>query len=444
MRRFFPDSILFWLLAILLAGILLSQGASALLHNIGRNAALARLEDRRIAEQIEAIAGFLDHSAPMLRADIARAMSSPTLGVHMSLSPPPGENEEEEDSRLDHIEDMITETLILPVRGRVIVIGPEASPEQAARNLRPILAVLPLRDEQWVEFRFLVADTSPWPAPHLVWAMIGGFALVVALCVIAVMRMVRPLDRLTRAALALGRSGQVQELPETGMGEIARAARAFNRMQKQITRLVEDRLTMIAAISHDLKTPITRLKLRAELLDDEAARAKILADLEEMEAMIGSTLAFAREENQAMPREPVDLAETLRAAIEGRSQASLDIAEDWPAETRILGDRLALKRAFVNLIENAIAYGGEARLRLEREPGKIVLRVADSGPGIPESEMERVFRPFQRLDPSRNRESGGVGLGLAIARSVILAHGGDIALRNRPEGGLEAIVTLPV
>jgi signal transduction histidine kinase len=224
---------------------------------------------------------------------------------------------------------------------------------------------------------------------------------------------------------------------------VRRAAHAFNQMQERIRRFVEDRTQMVAAIAHDLGTPITRLRLRAEYVEDEEQRQKVLGDLEEMEQMIASTLAFAREDGVNEPRETFDLNSLLESICDDFADAGQ--AVEFRADGRLAYDfrLVALRRAFTNLIENAVKYGSSAQVLVEERPDAIVVRIDDDGPGIPEEAMEQVFEPFRRLDESRSRETGGTGLGLAVARSIVRSHGGDVILRNRAEGGLRSEVILP-
>jgi signal transduction histidine kinase len=263
-----------------------------------------------------------------------------------------------------------------------------------------------------------------------------------------VRRLTRPVSDLAAAAERLGRDVNAPPLPENGPEEVATAARAFNTMATRIRRFVGDRTQMVAAISHDLKTPITRLKLRAELLDDDEQRRKILLDLEEMEAMIAATLAFARDDAAAEPSVPVDLAALCRTVLDEAADANPDLAEtvDYagPEHLTVRARPVALKRALANLVGNAISYGGAARLELaQAAPGQLRITIDDDGPGVPEEELDGVFQPFRRLETSRNRETGGTGLGLPIARNILRAHGGDVTLRNRGGSGLSAMVTLP-
>ncbi|MBI5165852.1 MAG: two-component sensor histidine kinase, partial [Magnetospirillum sp.] len=218
---------------------------------------------------------------------------------------------------------------------------------------------------------------------------------------------------------------------------------AFNRMQARIRRFVDDRTQMLAAISHDLRTPITRLKLRAEFVEDDEQRTRMLADLDEMERMIAATLAFARDDAAREERRPVDLAALAHGLIEDAAAAGA-AATSGGLDSLVMDSRpMACKRALANLIDNAVKYGGHVALTVEADAGEARFLIDDGGPGIPEADRERVFAPFVRLESSRNRDTGGSGLGLSVARAAIRAQGGDIRFGDRPGGGLRVTVTLP-
>jgi signal transduction histidine kinase len=288
----------------------------------------------------------------------------------------------------------------------------------------------------------------PWHSPTFLAAFALMTAVAAALTLWAVRRLTAPVRTLAAAAEALGRDVNAPPLPEDGPLEVATAAAAFNTMAARIRRFVQDRTEMLTSIGHDLRTPITRLKLRAEFMEDEEQRRKMLADLEELEAMVSATLAFGRDAKASEPVSALDLPELLRTVLDEAADARPEIADrlgyDGPAHLVIRARTLSLKRAFANLVSNAVAYGGSARVRLHPPAGGLVtVEVEDDGPGIPPEELDRVFEPFHRGEPSRNRETGGVGLGLPIARNILRAHGGDIILANRPNGGLRATATLP-
>jgi signal transduction histidine kinase len=219
-------------------------------------------------------------------------------------------------------------------------------------------------------------------------------------------------------------------------------AKAFNAMQARIRRLIDDRTQTLAAVSHDLRTPITRLRLRTEFVGDRDLRRMIDGDLDEMERMIDSTLAFLRgaggEESKA-----IDIGSVLRTICDQAADAGHDVVLSGSERAALYGKPLAIKRAFSNLIDNAIKYGERARVSLVDGPNDLVVTIEDEGPGITECEQERVFDPFYRIEGSRSRETGGTGLGLTLARTVVRSHGGEIMLENRPNGGLRVVVSLP-
>jgi len=261
---------------------------------------------------------------------------------------------------------------------------------------------------------------------------------------LAVRRVTRPLKDLSVSAEKLGRGEEQEPLAPSGPREVRALTTAFNDMQDRLTRFVQDRTRMLAAISHDLRTPITSLRLRAEFIDDDENRGKVIETLDEMAAMTEAALRFAKDEAQTEKAEKADLGAMLEA-LAGDQQ---DLGHDCNVET---GERIvvpcrpmALKRALRNLIENGIRYGSAVSVTAATENREAVIRIRDKGPGIPEDRLKDVFEPFVRLEESRSEETGGIGLGLAITRSIIHAHGGRIDLANRPEGGLEAVVRLPL
>jgi signal transduction histidine kinase len=253
----------------------------------------------------------------------------------------------------------------------------------------------------------------------------------------------RPLETFAQAADRLGRDVNAPPLPPGGPREVRSAAAAFNEMQDRIRRFVEDRTRMLAAISHDLRSPLTRLRLRAEMLPDSDARTRMLTDLADMEDMVASTLDFARGEGSDETVQSIDLAATLEAICDNATDLGLAAEYQWGGRLVCACRPLAVKRALNNLVENAARYGGHATVRAERQGRDIRVTVEDQGPGIPPDCLEKVFTPFFRMEPSRNRRTGGMGLGLTVARTIIRAHGGDIMLENKTGGGLRVTATLP-
>ncbi|ESR24134.1 ATP-binding protein [Lutibaculum baratangense] len=300
-----------------------------------------------------------------------------------------------------------------------------------------------LGDGNWLN-----AVTGPPPPARpfgraFLWSL-GLSALAVGLVAAVVgRRMVRPMRKLADAAQRYGRGERFPPLVETGPDEARRSTRAFNEMRERLDSFVADRTRMLAAISHDLRTPITSLRLRAELVDDEETREKLVETLEEMQHMTEAALAFARADQAEEETRSVDITALVDSLVEDLAELGMDVTANGgePAVARCRP--MALRRAVRNVLENAVRYGERAQVGVSRSGPDIRIEVRDDGPGIPDGDVERMFEPFVRAESSRSRETGGIGLGLAIARTIMRAHGGDIALANRAGGGLEATLTLP-
>ncbi|HEY2807158.1 MAG TPA: HAMP domain-containing sensor histidine kinase [Steroidobacteraceae bacterium] len=252
----------------------------------------------------------------------------------------------------------------------------------------------------------------------------------------------RPLSELARAADSIGRDASRAQLEERGARELRDAARAFNTMQDRLHRYLDSRSRVLAAMSHDLKTPLTRLRLQVEALDNPPMEERIGHELDEMEAMVHEALSLFRGLDEGAPATAVDM-----NALLGRIRTEFaDMRQHVSVSGQVLlpfvGKPHALKRCLTNLIVNAIKFGGRAEVVIE-DGAQLVIRVRDNGPGIPAAELERVFEPFYRVESSRNRDSGGTGLGLTIARDIAQAHGGALTVHNRATGGLEAVLILP-
>jgi signal transduction histidine kinase len=283
---------------------------------------------------------------------------------------------------------------------------------------------------------------SLWPRRLLINMLILAAAMVL-LSLVAVRWVTRPLAQLAAAAEHLGRDINRPPLPESGPQEVRRAARAFNAMQERLSRYINSRAAILTAMSHDLKTPITRLRLRAELLEPPEAREKFVRDLAEMETMVNSTLGYMRGLDDREPLRAID----VRALAEALQGDAAELGAPFRVEGQpiapLLGKPQGLKRCLQNLLDNASRYGRDVDLVIEDAADRLTVYVRDRGPGIPQDQLERVFEPFYRLETSRNAGTGGTGLGLSIARNLAQSMGGELTLRNRPGGGLEAALTLP-
>jgi len=296
----------------------------------------------------------------------------------------------------------------------------------------------------WVN---VIARSEP-PSQGQAAALLGDgvFYLILGLSLLSVLgvglwfvrRLTQPLALLADAAQAAGRGDRSARVPEEGARELREAAAAFNAMQAQIARFDAERTRTLGAVGHDLRTPITSLRIRAEMLDDEL-RDPMVRTLDEMTVMANGLVAFARGNAQSEEMQTVDLDDMLQHLCQERG------ASYTSGKVQMIRARpVALLRAIGNLVDNAIRYGSVARVSLERDTDNVIIVIEDEGPGIPEERMETVFEPFVRGDDSRNSETGGAGLGLSIALSIIRSHGGTLTMHNRKPTGLKVSVELPV
>ena len=261
---------------------------------------------------------------------------------------------------------------------------------------------------------------------------------------IAARQLGRPVKRLAEAVGRFGHDQRAPAITEAGPEELRQLIRVFNAMQAQIQRFVAHRTMMLAAISHDLRTPLTRMRLRGEFIADEVEQARLFRDVDEMQTMVDGALAFFRDDAVEEAVTTFDLPGVLRTIANDYADQGIDITYAGLSRAIYRGRPFALKRAFANLIDNAIKYATPPRIELCDDERGYLIRVSDRGPGIPEDALDRVFTPYFRLDKSRNRTTGGVGLGLSVAQSIIRGHGGEITLENRRGGGLEARIILPM
>jgi signal transduction histidine kinase len=468
MRRLLPTSMAGWLILLIVLGLGVSQAVTVAIHYDSRREAQLLLENVRIAERVVAVTRAIDLLRLEERPAIAVGVSKSGLivawepGNAVNINKPRNDraqliaeviDQRHEGLRLLGIEadyfpapwsfvgtenpfGTLFSERVNDVRGRMRDVL-DQNPGEGVYVIS-----LQLSDRTWVNIAAPDVQTVPAWSTATTALIIGTLIVVLALSILGIRRLTAPLNTLTKAAERLGRNVNAPPLPEAGSPDVIQAIHAFNDMQDRIRRFVEDRTRMIAAISHDLRTPITRMRLRAELMGESEQQQKMLADLAEMETMIASTLSFARQNANPEPRQRVDLFELMQAVCADIPQAKLS-TESPPAPVLIDAQPVALRRGFTNLIDNAVRYGDEARITLGSDDRNIIVTIDDNGPGIPEEQIDRVFRPFYRLDSSRSRDTGGTGLGLAVARTVFRAHGGDVLLANRNGQGLRATVTLP-
>lgn len=428
-----PLGLLGRIFAILLLTIVIEFGASTYLYERSSHFSVREDEARRLAEHL-VIARKLMNEAPRRdRPAVADQLTTDRYVVRWSPDAPPPPHFapalDQTRSQIVAWEPRLTET---PLRIRL------SSPGRNAQ----VQGELELRDGSWMLFKTHELVQS-WDLS------VGRIALAVAPAValiilggLLIRRALVPIRLLARATEKVGSADGIH-LEEEGTGEVRQLIRAFNAMQERIHRLIEDRTQALAAVGHDLRTPIARVQLRAESIDNDALREAIGRDVGEMEAMVASLLAFLGGEGDPEPPTRTDLAVLAATTIDeaqDRGDEALYVGPDH-LETNLR--RMGFRRALVNLVENGIHYGHAVTLTLEAEGEIIRIRIEDEGPGIPEDKLETVLKPFSRLDAARARNTKGLGLGLAIVQRAVEQNGGKLTLSNRPEGGLRAEITLP-
>jgi signal transduction histidine kinase len=462
MSRFLPKSLFGQTLAILLAGFMISQAVGYLIYAHHRGQAVRAIGGLAAAERIANLTRLVRDAPDEWRARIVAALSDASFRVALSPQPPTVTVAGNADLIAEAIRDFLVEQLALgPGEEPQVSASPSRGPPFPGWHqvppgpmilmhgfgdfggFRSLDVAIPLSGGQWLSFTTTLPDRGPAFSSQFMASLAVMAIIIVVVSVWAVRRVTSPLGSLAAAAQRLGGDLGAPPMPESGTVEVRQASRAFNTMQTQLRGLIENRTRMLAAISHDLRTPLTLLRLRAENVADTQEREKMLATIEEMDRMIAATLQAARDEAKAEARRRTDLTALLASAVDDLADAGLPVDME-PAPPVIYECQPgALKRALTNLLDNAVKYGRQAHATILSTPQAIEITIDDKGPGIPENELANVFQPFYRVEGSRSRETGGIGLGLAIALSAIQGHGGELTLSNLPEGGLRARITLP-
>jgi signal transduction histidine kinase len=453
--KLLPRSLFGQIVLALVAGLVVAHVVGAWLMVDDRARLGERLRGEYAAQRIAGLVTLLDGTAPEERRRVVRALSVPP--TRLSLDEPWQAGADASPDAAAFLRRVARE-LERPVEMQVLSIrrapvrtgehrpfgphGPRGEGPVPPRLLMLVSAQARLADGAVLTFRHTLPEPArDWPLRTL--GLLALIAVVVALISgWAVRRLTRPLAALADAADGLARNLDQPPLPETGPQEVARAARSFNAMQRALKAHLETRAQALAGVSHDLRLPLTRLRLRLEQLPENEARAAMQRDLEEMDAMVGSTLDFLRAGADSEQMVKLNLVALLEGLAEDAEASGAKVSLHGTAAP-LTGRPQALRRCLANLIDNACRYGGGAvDVTLADSPAAVEIRVEDRGPGIPEAERERVFEPYVRLEASRARHTGGTGLGLAIARAVARAHGGEVRLEARAGGGTSAVVTL--
>ena len=465
--RLIPRSLFSRLVLVLLTGLFIAQVLSLAIHAHERGQLLSEATGMQSAQRIADIVKVLEPLTPAERRKMVAILSAPPLAISLADAGPHGGNADPEDrARAAFFESMLKRFVgqahsvsvtvaentawkdgpLMHSKAGHGIHGPwmaMGNPPYLSQPGMSFVARVGLNDGTTVVFDSRQpAEALSWPY-RLLGSLVILLVAVIVLSLVAVRWATRPLATLATAAEELGRNIDRPPLDESGPVEVQRAARAFNTMQARLVGYIRDRTRILAAMSHDLKTPITRLRLRTELLDNAELRAKFDKDLEDMEAMVSGTLDFMRGLENDEPMQPIDVDALVHSVQADMQETGARVEIEGAVREPYVGKPQALKRGLVNLLDNAIKYGKQARVVINDAPERLEIHVFDDGPGIPEASLERVFEPFYRLEPSRNRQTGGTGLGLSIARSIAASHGGTLILSNATGGGLEAILTLP-
>jgi signal transduction histidine kinase len=457
LRSLFPQSLGGQLLVMLLLALAITQGLGLLLLTDERNRAVRAALGLEAAGRAANVVLLLDNAPAELRPSILRAADSPLVRFEIGTGPEAPHDSAESDVVLRQIRQILGEPdrevrADVHALSRVPVPMPDGVPAamrqmhetMMAGRTEPVELTLSIRlaGGDWLNVRTMFHRPGLQLSPQ---ALLPLLLMAVAVALVAwwtARRVVGPMRALAVGADRLGRGLDADPLPMTGPTEVRETTQAFNRMKDRLTRFVNERTHMLAALSHDLRSPLTAMRLRIEMLDESEDSVRLKALVEEMQAMVEATLEFARGVVRAEPSSKVDLTVLLSDLVGdvGGDRATLVASGPLPVTIR----PQALNRALRNLIDNAVRYGGVAKVTLKRELEMAIITVADKGPGLPDNQLETAFEPFVRLEGSRSRDTGGAGLGLAIARTIIQAHGGTVKLRNLHEGGLEAVVHLPI
>lgn len=469
MKSFHLKSITIELIILFVAVLTLAEMLSLGYRHLDRTDALTALETVRIADRIAVVASLVGKTPPQDRSELIRNFQGSDLPATWTAEPWLTANNSNNKETLllrDLLRRVIPRSVatdiavsylssegLLPAKAEAELAmrwrqaGPFPEPiEHIIDKLAAeptFLVSVQLSDGSWLNLiAAYVDDIEFWPFRTIILLTVTVIAIAV-LSIWAIARLTAPFQIFAKAAMRLGTDVNATPIAEQGPADVRGAIRAFNDMQTRLQRYIEDRTQMLAAVSHDLRTPVTRLRLRAEYVDNKSQRSKFNADLDEMEHMITGFLSFAKEDARSEPTVNVDLVAMLQSICDDLADKGFNVSFNGGRRLPYVCRPVSIRRCFGNLLDNALKYGKRADVSVEVGVTEIMIQVDDRGPGIPEALKEEVFRAFYRLEVSRNRDSGGSGLGLTVARTVARAHGGDVLLGKAPGGGLRATIVLP-
>jgi len=431
--KLLPRSLFGRLILLMAGGLILAQLIGAAMHMAERQRMISTTINAEFAQRVAAIYRAVDNQPSAEQSRLAQLLSSPRQQLSIESSAPTAPE--------SHFADSEFLPRVRQALGVAVPLQPVVIPRPGKFSFE---LYLKLTSGDWLSIR----GQAPQEIIALPWhhfMTLGVMLLMVFVLVWLTVRMtVRPLTDFAQAAHALGDDLNSPPLPEDGPLEVRAAAQAFNTMQTRIRTGIEERERFLAAVSHDLKTPVTRLRLRSEMLDDPNLRERFVRDLDEMQGMLGTALDFLHGKAVDETIQPLDLTALMESMVDDYAEVGEAVDLKAPESLRINGRPQALRRAIGNLIENGLKYGGKVSIEVVLDAECLRIVIDDDGPGLPEAELERVFEPFYRLESSRSRETGGVGLGLAIVRQIARGHGGNVTLENIVGGGLRAVLRLPL
>ena len=457
MKWYFPDSLRGQLVLLIVVALVIAQALSVWLFVDERSLAVRTAQGLEAAARAANVARLIDEAPASLHSSILRAANSPFVRFSISDTPEVDHlNHSDGGGLADRIGALMAPDAPREIRVELHDLAsgtPDMTqvPADMAQMHRAMMGgalstvemrlAIALADGTWlnVSTRFQKPPLQ-WPWAQAVTFVATAALVLIAACWFILTRITGPLTRLSASAEDFGRGEPGAPLVARGPSEVRHLTEAFNRMQSRLIRFISDRTRLLASLSHDLKSPLTAMRVRAEMVEEGEDRERLIASIDEMRDMVEATLSFARGMAESEPSEPVDLAAFLRQL---RTDMAVDFALEAGSGLKVRIRPRAMRRALRNVIENALRYGGSAAVTAQHAGNVIQIVVTDQGTGIPETEFERVFEPFYRLEKSRSRETGGSGLGFSIARSIVQAHGGTITLENQAGGGLAVRIELP-
>lgn len=440
--RLLPDTIAGRTIAVLLFGLVTLHLASIWAYQLGLDSEVGLTNAARTAERLIAIQSTLSALPPEDREATAHTLSGGALEVHYS-SVPLAVAPAISTNALSGLRNEIAKRIPGGSQDGLVVGAPA---DGTGKRADPHLALVSMKlsDGGWVNANIAILE-----GPHSSMRAIIVSTALMALGVLGIAlgmagSVTRPIRKCASEAQRVYVASEPQPIPVDGPKEVRELATAFNEMQQRVKKLVDERTLMLAAVSHDLKSPLARMRLRVEAIEDEEGRRDLETDLDDMIQMIDSSLEFLKSDHTGEELQRLDLGILIGTICDDFSDRGYAVTLDRQGKAVLSGRRLALKRAFTNLIGNAIKYGTTARVKVNATAQTLTIVIEDDGLGIPIDQLDKVYAPFYRVETSRSRDTGGTGLGLTVALSVITAHGGTLRLKNRSEGGLVASVVLPL